>query len=759
MKKETQLSMALWLVVTGIVLGLIALGVYRLAWQGIYSWTLCSREYHSMIWELACLSALLFACFFFLPSVRGRAVAAAVICGLFFWCHVVFLPVVIAGAYLVFLCALGNWMGRRLFCLKSEGGIGRDFLFGCSGILVLFCAMSAAGLGAIPNLRILTGIIAGGLLLLWIRSGRGRGMARLDGLSRWDWLFAGPLRKGMVVFILLMVLLQAGRMNISLDHDTLWYSVRSEYMLDNGPRGIYENMGTVSLVYTYSKGWEVLTLPLCDLPSHSFLLAFNLWLTVVVLYLGYSLAKCYMARERALFLPCLMAGVPGIMNLSISGKTDIITLLLQLIMLLEILRFIQDRSMERLMVSFGALLVSWTMKPTAIIFSTAVFGMSALYLLGEWLVIREGIRKMPRGAWAAGMLCFAALAGIWYRTYLFVGVPATSIFSGIFQRIGFQIRYPFLVWDLPEYGAKPTWTEEAGQLLKRLFGVFLLPEGEEMDRVLIAWCGLTILFFVLVWLCSLMVRGRTSLSRLERQRRAHCTMVLLPLIFVSIYSIYSLKKVDGNYFILLYTLVILYGCCRLLGIQDRRLRRGLGCLLLPLTLFGGFMISLSNLAWSVGFTPVRILNPGFYNHEALEHQAMAAKGNERIWQALASDPENRVIAFGSHPEVLAFPCNVQSYVDISSSSGNEQLIESTEAFREYLSYAKTDYIYVEAGNMAEEYLGYGLLEDCIREGILTDIWWENGNIIAVVDLEGEPGEEAVRNLSGFYENYQKKESH
>ena len=61
--------------------------------------------------------------------------------------------------------------------------------------------------------------------------------------------------------------------------------------------------------------------------------------------------------------------------------------------------------------------------------------------------------------------------------------------------------------------------------------------------------------------------------------------------------------------------------------------------------------------------------------------------------------------------------------------------------------------------MAEEYLGYGLLENCIREGILRDIWWENGNIIAVVDSEGEPGEEALRNLSGFYEHYQKKEAH
>ena len=66
-------------------------------------------------------------------------------------------------------------------------------------------------------------------------------------------------------------------MNIALDFDSLWYGVRSRYVLDNG-NGIYENMGTIGIVYTYSKGWEVMTLPLANLPSYSFLLAFNLWL-------------------------------------------------------------------------------------------------------------------------------------------------------------------------------------------------------------------------------------------------------------------------------------------------------------------------------------------------------------------------------------------------------------------------------------------------------------------------------------------------
>ena len=66
--------------------------------------------------------------------------------------------------------------------------------------------------------------------------------------------------------------------------DSLWYGVRSPYILDNG-RGIYENMGNIGIVYTYSKGFEVLTLPLSVLPSYSFLTAFNLWLLAGILWI------------------------------------------------------------------------------------------------------------------------------------------------------------------------------------------------------------------------------------------------------------------------------------------------------------------------------------------------------------------------------------------------------------------------------------------------------------------------------------------
>lgn len=753
------------------LLALMALGTDALVVRGVYSWALGTGEYRAMAGELALCYVLLALCFTLpgrpkkekpLPKNNtaslspGRLAAAGVMMAVFFWCHAVFLPIAAAGLYLLFICCVGHML-NRLFFDETKREVSTDFLLGCAAVILVFCLMSALGIGAIPNLR----LAVAGLAVLLLILGRGRlyggeGECPVRSLCSCA-LFQNRLRLLMLAFILLMFLLQAGRMNISLDHDTLWYSVRSEYMLDNGPRGIYENMGTVSLVYTYSKGWEILTLPLCDLPSHSFLLAFNLWVTALVLWEAYEAARQYTGPEHAFLVPFLLAGIPGIMNMGISGKTDNITLLFQLILIRQILLYLDSRRPRQLLFALGALFLSWTMKPTAIVFSTAVFGVSVLYIAAcRWLPRRAQAGGSIWGPALSFALFFSALFAVWFRTWLFVGVPATSIFSGIFQKLGFTIRYPFLTWDLPDYGARATLGEAAVQLLGRLWGVFVLPSAQDMDRVLISWCSLVVVFFAMVWAGSLFLPKEEASPRLRRLLwYGRCLMtVMIP---ASIYSIYSLKKVDGNYFILLYTLVVMFGCVLLGRLSGSRFRSFALLLMVPLTLFDTMMVSLSNLAWSVGFSEVSFVHPGYEDHEAKAYQEMAEGGNAGIWEVLASDPQNRVIAFGAHPEVLSFPCNVQSYVDISSSSGNEMLVESPERFREYMAYAKTDYVYVQAGNMAKEYMGYQLLRDCIQEGILTDLRSEEGNILAAVDLEGEAGRQAQENLRLFDAEYVVKE--
>ena len=72
-----------------------------------------------------------------------------------------------------------------------------------------------------------------------------------------------------------------------------------------------------------------------------------------------------------------------------------------------------------------------------------------------------------------------------------------------------------------------------------------------------------------------------------------------------------------------------------------------------------------------------------------------------------------------------------------------------------MAYAKTDYVYAEAG-----YLGPGswewsldLLRELIHSGSLTDLFFENGNMLARVSDTAVPEEEAQNNLEMFEREY------
>lgn len=127
----------------------------------------------------------------------------------------------------------------------------------------------------------------------------------------------------LLAFIITMVLIQAGRMNIELDYDSLHYGLRSAYVLDNG-KGIYENLGMINLVYTYSKGLEVLVLPLSGTPTYGFVLAFSLWCTVGILLLAADIVGRYCGQVKGILAAAILAAIPGIMNMAATAKAIIL---------------------------------------------------------------------------------------------------------------------------------------------------------------------------------------------------------------------------------------------------------------------------------------------------------------------------------------------------------------------------------------------------------------------------------------------------
>lgn len=741
-------------------------------------------ESKRMYVEIAILAVLIFGGLALLKRGRSRMYWLTAVVLVFSWIHVVFLPMVVSAVYLISLLAIGRFLRKRVFFRgtvweRSYFSFYMDFLFGASFAIVVYCLLSALGVGKIAWMRLSVyalGVAALGFdfssiscqcimgwqTLSWMLDGRDKVSVprEIPRRVRRAWTLAAG-------WCVLMFLIQVGRLNIALDFDTLWYGVRSQYIVAGGT-GLYENPGLVGMVYVYSKGFEVLTLPLCDLASHSYLTFFNLWLAVLgigamvwnaVLLTGNRKQETEKKLTYHSVLPGIMAAVltvsvPGIMNMALTAKADLITWLLQLIMLGCFFQYIHVYENHWIFLSgaAGSYFLSLTMKPTSLVFSTAVFGMMGLYLLWFWFHERGAAADLFRHlVRLIGSLClpFGALAGIWARTMKITGMPVTSVFTSIFAWFGFKMKYPFATSELPQ-----NYQEESTLhvLARRIWQMLMQPQGEDMGHVILAW-GTSLMAVLIV---MLVLYGIFSKKGDEQSHIWNAALVIFfPFVIVSLISLSMLYQIDGNYFMLLYSMLILGACRAMVYFKKIGFYPLASKCLAPLLVLNLIVTAISSWAWTAGFSEIHLLNKGRVNHRAQEQARMEEKGNTLIWQEVSQDPENRVIAFGTHPYCLQFPCNVESYKDITSPWGNVELVNSPEAFETYMAYAKTDYVYAEAG-----YLGPGswewsldLLREQIRRGSLTDLFFENGNMLARVSDTAVPEEEAQNNLEMFEQEY------
>ena len=738
-------------------------------------------ESKRMYVEIAILAVLIFGGLALLKRGRSRMYWLTAVVLVFSWIHVVFLPMVVSAVYLISLLAIGRFLRKRVFFRGTVWeqpyfSFYMDFLFGASFAIVVYCLLSALGVGKIAWMRLSVyalGVAALGFdfssiscqcimgwqTLSWMLDGSGVSR-EIPRRVRRAWTLAAG-------WCALMFLIQVGRLNIALDFDTLWYGVRSQYIVAGGT-GLYENPGLVGMVYVYSKGFEVLTLPLCDLASHSYLTFFNLWLAVLgigamvwnaVLLTGNRKQETEKKLTYHSVLPGIMAAVltisvPGIMNMALTAKADLITWLLQLIMLGCFFQYIHVYENHWIFLSgaAGSYFLSLTMKPTSLVFSTAVFGMMGLYLLWFWFHERGAAADLFHHlVRLIGSLClpFGALAGIWARTMKITGMPVTSVFTSIFAWFGFKMKYPFATSELPQ-----NYQEESTLhvLARRIWQMLMQPQGEDMGHVILAW-GTSLMAVLIV---MLVLYGILSKKGDEQSHIWNAALVIFfPFVIVSLISLSMLYQIDGNYFMLLYSMLILGACRAMVYFKKIGFYPLASKCLAPLLVLNLIVTAISSWAWTAGFSEMHLLNKGRVNHRAQEQARMEEKGNTLIWQEVSQDPENRVIAFGTHPYCLQFPCNVESYKDITSPWGNVELVNSPEAFETYMAYAKTDYVYAEAG-----YLGPGswewsldLLRELIRRGSLTDLFFENGNMLARVSDTEVPEEEAQNNLEMFEREY------
>lgn len=564
-----------------------------------------------------------------------------------------------------------------------------------------------------------------------------------------------------LVFALPFFILQMNRSNVALDYDSLRYGLRSAYVLF--PEGFFSAHGQINSVYSYPKGLELLTYPLNYLPGYGFLLSFSLW-TYLALALVFGLLLFHFQKNRKkLYLGILCFFLlSSVGNMSLTMKTDLFTLLLQL----SALYFFLKR--KRLQSCF-LLFFSYSFKPTAVVFSTLLGIVFLLTMLLECFGKRSiktnsqvntdrntntnasinaktGInsnintnynRIQAKGEKWTSVLPFVLFSLVYtgliiLRTFLITGLPFSTTFTGIFKAIGFHVNWPFNLDAHVDYSGELSFSESAFSFFRRLFSFLFYPVGEDMEHVAIAWSGVLfplILLFAL-WQCFSLGRkclpGRNSLpggnSLLGRNSFSGRVALLcrgsgdaspwdyLPLslsflviMAFSLLSFVMLWQIDGNYYILWESLALLL-CFSGGNLQEKR---GFILLLKAFFFFPFYLaafLSTITTSWAgaVGFTPIDLANKGYYDHALVELENQGEKGSLPAFSEMAKNPRHHVLAFAETPECYRIPCNVQSITDVEGSGGSPGLYDSPLYFAWFLKWSDTDYVYLEQSFLHDE---------------------------------------------------------
>ena len=600
--------------------------------------------------------------------------------------------------YVGFLLLTGHLL-LKAFCRRYENEPLACLPLGMAAALVLVALCSIVHMGTPLRLRIVFAAVFA-IELALCRKKIVAGAGALFRAERREEDGRPAFFDSAVLTVLIFAFLsQVGRAGITLDYDSLWYGLRSDVML--APfTGIYDRVIASGLVYSYTKGIEALSLVFDFEVTHSFVQGVNLLLGALLLYALYRTARLFLSRRHARFVAMLVAVTPGVMNMTVTAKPDIATLLTQVLAVYFTLRALKEKDGDALLLAVAAALLSFCFKSSAIVFTTL------LLLVAIPLFLLQKIRIRPQGLL---LLLFPAAANIFLmaRTFLITGMPLTQMGAGLFEALGFSYRFPYApassdyVMPLSEFFTKAGLTARVPRLLR----FFFAPIGEEMDHVAIAWGGL---LFAVAWVALVVCvfsRPRRTLARMKEDTAYAFLLISTAVISaVSLGAMLLLQKPDGNYFMLMYTLTFLQIGMEARDLSERRITGICKCAA-PLALAGLFLVFSTNWAGSAGFTPVfdRYNAIGFYEHAEKDADMLSEAGLGEIADRLKNEGGRSRVMLFSHgiPGQLSVPAISESFLDLCH-WGNAALYESADGLASYFDAAGVEYLIAERAFLEDE---------------------------------------------------------
>ena len=519
------------------------------------------------------------------------------------------------------------------------------------------------------------------------------------------------------------ILLQIGRINITLDYDSLRYGLRSLSVLI-GNTGIYDNLGTVNDVYVYPKGLEILTLALNTKKSFGFVLSFSYICAIMVLFTVFEIVKvCSEKRDDKSWLSVVLVSVtPAIMNMGLSAKTDMITLLMQLISILNMCLYVKKRHSYYITFALIALLASIIYKPTSLLFSFGIGISNIIYLLLDYFKRKNTVKNIFDFSYLL-IYPLVAIVAVYARTYMLTGHIITSVYSSIWYKLGIETKYPYTIGIYKSAGMNMS-SGEGVDIVYRLFQLLVAPTKE----VHIYIASPTVLIIVLLVPAVIFAVKFCIKNRENKDVFLYLTALLTVDAMVSLLSLFVLNQVDGNYFILLFSLIIIMLCFLVESDSVRYLFNAT----LPGIIFAFIILGVTNWAGVSGLSesPKDTKDFGIYNHHDryLNKEAVEKHEFVDVYNDLKELGNPRTLLLSDDNSLLALGSDIRTYTDITGSGGNAAVVKTLEHFKKYLDYSKVKYICVEDEFLKDRQRASDVVKYMLEEGS-TEVYKDYGDIV------------------------------
>ena len=656
-----------------------------------WRWSFSQPSFFTALAESVCLFLLLASAICVPRLTWTRLLLSFFVIFLFSFLHAMALVLLFMCLYAAMILLTGHLL-LKAFCRRYEKEPLACIALGLAAIVVLVALCSLVKLGTPARLRIVYAVLFVIELILCHKQIFSLARAIFD-KTREDRVRLSP-EGWMLAATVSAFFIQVGRASISLDYDSLWYGLRSDAML--APfTGIYDKVVSTGVAYSYPKGIETLSLAFNFEATHSFVYGVNLMLGAFALYTVYRVVRVFLDRRMSLFAALACAVTPGIMNMTVTAKSDIVTLLCQLLTVYFFVRALRERDGDAFLFAVAAALFSYCLKPSAVIFS------SALLAVGVFLFFLQKNKFSPK---RLGVLLAPVAANLvlMARTWMLTGVPVSmQLGSGIFKMLGFSYRFPhapasddYLMPSLSEFFTG----EYLSARLPRLFRFFFSPLGEVMDHVIIAWGGI---LFAVAWFALVLLvfcRPKRTLAKIREDAGYAFSLLVTAVISAgSLATVVFLEKPDGNYYMLMYALTFLQ-----LAIELRDLSEDFALTLykrtIPMIAMSAALVLLTNWAWSLGFTPLKSEYNvgGYYNHAEENEDYYESLGISAITDRLAEEGGRRrvMVISSQEPKLLSIPAIAEGWLDISH-WGNTVLSQSAEGLNSYFEASGMEYLLVE----------------------------------------------------------------